>query len=218
MKINLKNIKASKNLNEIKKQLSTDISNKDIEFYFKNKNVIMLYKDLNKYNSIYEILPNEKDFKIILIETEPYKGHWVAILRYNDIIEQFDSYGLSIDEELDFIPPRKLRQLGQVDDLLTNLILDTMDDNDECIYNADDLQQDNPNISTCGRWCILRCLMLEQMNYTLKDFLEMINEEQEERDNIPLDVLVCQFIKSYDYDDEKNKDYLNFDFNKLDIN
>jgi hypothetical protein len=76
----------------LKTILSYSFSNQDIKNYLGNDTKIFEYKDLNNYNSIDEILPNEKDFCIILIETKQRSGHWTALMKYSGLLEFFDSY------------------------------------------------------------------------------------------------------------------------------
>ena len=65
------------------------------------------YKDLKNYTSIDELLPNDKDFAVLLYESQPNSGHWTALLKYDNDIELFDSYG-NTDEA------RNLRIQGNV--------------------------------------------------------------------------------------------------------
>ena len=47
-----------------------------------------------------------KDYLIILIETARNTGHYTTLLKYNDkCFEWFDSYGLKVDSEFEFISP-----------------------------------------------------------------------------------------------------------------
>ena len=72
-------------LEDIHETMYRNISDLDLKRYFPetgnpNDNVIK-YNELSEINSLNEILPNNKSFKIVLIEDSYNKGHWCAILR-----------------------------------------------------------------------------------------------------------------------------------------
>ena len=89
------------NINKIiKKPLSDD----DIKQILGKSCKIIMYPDLEKYNSIDLLLPSPNDFCIILLIEDQNKynisGHWVALLKYNGIYEFFDPYGNPPDFDL----------------------------------------------------------------------------------------------------------------------
>jgi hypothetical protein len=47
---------------------------------------IIPYSTLREYDTIEELLPDEKSFKILLLEEQPRRGHWVALYRDNETI------------------------------------------------------------------------------------------------------------------------------------
>ena len=52
----------------------------DIKHYFPGAKVIV-YNDLSKYGDITELLPTDRDFCFMLIESSENRGHWVALSR-----------------------------------------------------------------------------------------------------------------------------------------
>ena len=64
---------------------------------------IIKYSELSNYSCFSELLPNEQNFIVLLIEQKENSGHWVCIVRENDNIYLFDSYGSSLDRELGFV-------------------------------------------------------------------------------------------------------------------
>ena len=72
-------------------------------------------------------------------------GHWVALIRQGDHIEHFDSYGLRIDEELHLTHESKH---------LSNLLHGHIVKNDNV-----QLQEFKDDVNTCGRHCVVRCMM-----------------------------------------------------------
>jgi len=102
-------------MNEVLTRMRTNITDLDLERYFPetnhyNDNVIK-YSELANYKSIEELLPKDRSYKIVLIEQNYNSGHWTALLRYDDTIEWFDSYGVCPDGELKFINAVKRRLL-----------------------------------------------------------------------------------------------------------
>jgi hypothetical protein len=60
------------NINEVK---TNSMSNSLIEQYLKDPKIIR-YNDLKNYNSIEELLPNNKDYVILLYESLPNEGSY----------------------------------------------------------------------------------------------------------------------------------------------
>jgi hypothetical protein len=115
---------------------------------------IITYKDLYKYKSIKELLaPYGK--VAILFEIEPQYGHWTLLFkRPNEyVVEFFDSYGLVPDEELKFVPPKYQSMLRSNHTYLSKLILNSPY---QLEYNPYPFQSSEPNVTTCGRWILLR--------------------------------------------------------------
>jgi hypothetical protein len=66
------------------------------------------------------------------------------------MIEQFDSYGIPIEEQKAFVKPQLLDKNNHI----TRLLLDSPY---RVSYNEHEFQDyDDLNIATCGRWCGLR--------------------------------------------------------------
>lgn len=150
-------------LNELKNKA---LSSNDLLKLVDYKATIIRYGDLSTYRSIEDVL---KPFGsvFILYETKPNFGHWVEISYYNGNIEFFDSYGLGIDEQLNFISPEFRRQSNQDKPWLT-ILLKT------CLYtvthNSHQFQKFAKNVKSCGRYCALR-VVLKSM--PLKEFTDM---------------------------------------------
>jgi len=129
------------------------LSNTDLEDEMGYNIPIIKYDELKKYNNIDELLyPNNE--AIMLYETHPNVGHWVCIFkRNNNTISFFDSLGLKPDDQFHRICIKFRKNRGILLPYLTYLL-------SECPYNVEyneyPLQNDNPEIATCGRWCIER--------------------------------------------------------------
>jgi hypothetical protein len=69
----------NKELTEI---IEDPLDDAEIKYYLGQKAKILKYSELAKYKSIDELLPNEKDFAVLLYEESPNVGHWVCLLKY----------------------------------------------------------------------------------------------------------------------------------------
>ena len=158
---------------KIKEILGYCYSDSDIKHYLGKDAKVMKYAELNDYTSLSQLLPNPTDFAVILIETKRNNGHFCVLLRYNNIFEWFDPYGLKPDQELGFVSNIMRRILHEEDCPLTRLINDT---EFPVIYNDKALQSKKPFVSTCGRWACLRVLKLIRDGYDLKTFIAYLKE------------------------------------------
>jgi hypothetical protein len=156
---------------------------------------MILYSDLDKYQSIGQLLPRNNTFKIILIRDTPYSGHFVVILRYKKIIEWFDSYGFKPGDELDYMMVNN--KLDQTKSELINLLRDAQKKGFQIVYNNKDYQQystDYKTIAVCGRYCSLRIIMLLKYNYDLEQFNNFMDDLRR-RYKLNYDELVSLIIK-----------------------
>jgi len=183
-------------MDDVLKRMRTNITDLDLERYFPEtnhyKNNVIKYSDLANYKSIEELLPNDRSYKIILIEQNYNSGHWTCLLRYGNTIEWFDSYGLPVDGELKFINSVKRRLLGEGRKTLTELLSKVKDKN--IVYNKVKLQKLCNKSATCGRWVILRILMMKNFFYNLKEFQDFIKKYKKEIGFKDADELVAYWI------------------------
>jgi hypothetical protein len=126
---------------------------------------VMKYSKLSNYKTIEELLPENKTYCILLYEWSPNVGHWVALLRYNDQYEYFDSYGNKLDDPLNWVDLGIRKELDQNIPYLTNLLKGK-----KILVNKIKYQKEDPEIATCGRWCIFRILSNKNEDLNLKEF------------------------------------------------
>jgi len=157
----------------IRERLITPLSNGDVERYFGSgtESEILKYSDLDNYNTIDDLLPKPFDYRILLIETKQNVGHWVLILKYNNTIEYFNSYGVNADIQKNTLNRMMNRMLGQKEDYITKLLK-----NSKYKYTINNIpfQSKNPQIATCGRWCIIRILTAEKTGMNLPAFTSYV--------------------------------------------
>ena len=86
--------------NKYSKLLTISLSNTDIMKSLGKSCRIIEYSELEEYQNIEDLLSKPKDYVIILIETVGQNiGHWICLLRYQNTIEFFNSYGKPIDSQ-----------------------------------------------------------------------------------------------------------------------
>ena len=134
----------------LKDDLYYPLSDKDLQKLHSGK--FFIYNDLERINNIEDLFDN-RDICYILIETNrKNNGHYFCLIRRGNMIEQFDSYGIPIEEQKAFVKPELLDK----DNHITRLLLDSPY---MVSYNEHEFQDyDDLNIATCGRWCALRAI------------------------------------------------------------
>lgn len=138
----------------IKQCASSPYSEDDMRALCEGKVSVMSYGDAVGKASIDDVM-GQHGAAIILIETKPNYGHWVALIRVNaDTIEWFDSYGMAPDAELKMVPQSFRRRSAQDAPYLSQMIAASRYSN--VLYNKQKLQSTANSISTCGRWAALR--------------------------------------------------------------
>jgi hypothetical protein len=186
-----------KQIKKIKKELKRSMSNTDLVnvLYPFDKNVadkIIQYSELANYSDLKELLPNPNDFKIILVEDRPNRGHWTTIIRQNgNRIIYFDSYGEKVDGQFKYIPDNIERELGENIRYLSRLI-NTASPNDVIMHNIIQYQEDSPGITTCGRHCCAR-IIFSLLGYSNRDFIKKMNELQKSTGE-PFYVIISRMI------------------------
>lgn len=162
----------------IEKNIIESMTDFKIEDIVDDDDAVIMYSDLAKYKSIDKLLPDDRSFKIILIRENEYSGHWTCLLRYtldeHTVIEFFNSYGLFPSADLKFISSLQNVKLGQDSKHLNYLLQNALNQSYIVIYNKKVFQQWSNNkqaYNTCGRWCVIRILMMIQHNFSLADFI-----------------------------------------------
>lgn len=185
-------------IDEIKRRITDMISDDDIEKYLDKEGhqKIIKYSDIKNYRGIDDLLPKFNDYRIILIESEINSGHWIVILKYKinkkPVIEMFNSYGMKPGADLNFISRAMNVMLGQTKNDLDNL-LTSAEDKYEIIYNKKRFQSTKKGVNTCGRWCILRIIMMKHYGMDLYEFNNFIDTLKTKYDYEP-DIICCMLM------------------------
>jgi hypothetical protein len=155
--------------NDIEEVKEDALGDNIIRKYLPNARIIK-YSQLKNFNNIEELLPNEQSYCILLYESQPNSGHWTALMRIDDNIEYFDSYGNKPDFPLTWSKDIN-EALGQSIPYLSNLLDKTSRD---VYYNDFQYQKENKDVATCGRHCIFRILCLTRNFYDLKQYCNFL--------------------------------------------
>lgn len=186
-------------LAEIKSRLGYSLSDADLRAYLGDdvdKHIIK-YAELGNYRTIEDLLPSDRSFKIILVEAEQNRGHWICIMRYKDkfgedTIEFFNSYGNKPTSELNFVKSCVSFLLGQH----ANLLKDLLDRTDKrVIYNKKKFQKYSPKINTCGRHVVSRIVAMKNLMMDLEEYISYIEKAKTFYD-ADADIVVSIFIPS----------------------
>lgn len=150
-------------------------SDAEIKELCEQKVKIMTYTEVSSCHSIDEVIGKHGAAIILYLTGEDY-GHWVAVIRQsNEVIEFFDSYGLSPDHELFFVGDKKWKEktAQDVPYLLSLMMISPY----RIIFNQVQLQSKFKDVNTCGRWCALR-VIFSRYGIDLKSFQQLFLKQK----------------------------------------
>jgi len=162
---------------KLKEKEEKALSGSDILKLLNGKTRIIKYSELSKIDNINKLLFGFDSCVILILSKENY-GHWICIIRRNDVLEFFDSYGFFIDDPIYFKNNDKYfrKKYGQDYPHLTCLFLDASNEY-TITYNEIRFQKMKPNIATCGRHVCCR-IMYKNLNlYEYYNFLKSIDKD-----------------------------------------
>lgn len=137
-----------------------------------NKTNIIIYSDLENITDINEIL-EPYGACCILYQLEENIGHWCCLIKHSETeLEFFGSYGLKIDEQLNYSKYNLRRHNGVLTPHLSILIEHS---NYKVISNTVQLQKYKNHINTCGRWSGMR---IRFRDVSIKRFIELFTKNQ----------------------------------------
>jgi hypothetical protein len=171
-------------MNKIKKVKEDAMSDKLIRQYLPNCKILK-YNQFKNYKNLDQIIPNNKDYIIILYETSPNSGHWCCLMNCKGNYEYFDSYGKEPSQPLSWNTPTINHMLGQ-DKPYLNYLIDSS--HPDTFYNDIEYQSTKNDINTCGRHCIFRILCMIKKDFNLKQYYKFMkslkNKSNEQYDTI----------------------------------
>lgn len=185
---------------EVEARISKPMTDADLEKYSGvHPEDIIKYSDLKDYPTITDLLPEKKDFRIILIEDTYNSGHWVGIFRNGQEIEYFNSYGAKWDYDWKFINRMIRTILGENTNEMTRLMEQAEKDGFKTSYNKYRFQKLGSQIQTCGRWVIFRIEMFK-MGYNNEEFKQVVdkmkaNLDEKSGGDVSNDFVVANYIR-----------------------
>ena len=189
-KINIQKLGGFKE--EIKEVIEDPLDDSEIRDYLPDAK-ILTYPELSKYRNINELLPENKDYAIILYLDEPNKGHWTAVLKYDNKIEMFDPYGVKeIDEELKWVPCAQRIKLKTAIPYMTRLF-NSIKLPQKGILSTFEYQDDKTSVASCGRHTVYRILKLLDDDMDIEQYYNHMKNLRK-KFNITYDQIVSTYV------------------------
>ena len=181
-------------LDYYKNKLSEMIGSEDFPRFFINfdNDKIMKYSALENYDSIEELLPEQFDYRFILIENKLNSGHWTVLCRYKNNIYYFDSYGVKVDGQWKYIPNFIRIALNQDSNDLTKLLNKAKKEGFKVESNKVKYQSDADGVNTCGRYCIMVVKLVEK-GFNMEE-IEKVLDNGCEKYHCNYDILMCRYF------------------------
>ena len=127
--------------------------------------------DLDKYQTLEQLLPRSVDSLVLLCEARKDRGRWVCVRRYDNEFEFFDPYGFYPGKELLWTPVKLRHMLDQAEPYLTVLI--NRSDKDT-VYSAVKYQEMNSKVNTCGSHVCHRIYRMLYNHMNLQQYFEFM--------------------------------------------
>ena len=191
-KVNIKKIGGFKE--EIEEVMEEPLDDAEIRFYLPDAKILK-YSELAKYRNINELLPENTDYAIILYLDEENKGHWTAVLKYDNKIEMFDPYGVKhLDQQLQWVPCAQRIKLKVAIPYMTRLF-NTIKSPQKGILSTFEYQDEKNNINSCGRHCVYRIIKLLKNHMDIEQYYKHMKELRKKY-NLTYDEIVSTYINS----------------------
>ena len=148
----------NKEIKEIKKISKQALDSSDIRKILGRYTKILTYNDLPKFKNIDDLLQDKYDYCIILIEFEYQFGHWIGIIKNDDVYEIFDSKGKNPDNYLN-------------KNYISTILI-----NKKKFINNVVFQSNKAEVATCGHHIVHRIYQFKESKMTLQDYVVYMND------------------------------------------
>ena len=155
----------------VRKLTHKALSDSDIRKIWGQDTKVIKYSELASLNSLHELLPRLVDYRIITYEDSPIRGHQVGLIKYNDVFEHVDTYGIKPDKELQRFNMKKRLMLKHATPYLSNFL-----DDERYMYNSVRYQETEGAVNTCGSHVVNRIYRLKHYNMDLDARKEFMRE------------------------------------------
>lgn len=186
---------------ELRKIIDDPMSDYDIRLYLGKNAKIITYDELKNYKTIDDIMPNHKDFVVILFreDTEGH-NHWIGMTKdkSKNAVYHFCSYGSYPDEYLfTWINCKMRKKLGEDRAYMTDLL-------NSCVYDVfyNDIKyqlmeyKGDDNIATCGRHLTNFIINFIDNGMDLKKYYEYMRGLQQKQKKT-YDAIVSELVDVY---------------------
>ena len=154
------------------------LSDSDINYILEPDTKVQPYRVLDDMSHIDQVFDNLGRAVLLYSTTGDNEGHWVGLIKRQNKIEFFDSYGFKPDvqqfklgENIDNV------RYEQHDNDLTRLLRESKY---KVYYNTHAFQDfSKPKVATCGRWVALRLYYYKK---TLQSFYNMVTKSGQNPD------------------------------------
>jgi hypothetical protein len=175
---------------DIVKLIHRALSDEDIRRILGGRCKILKYGELSKFGELDDLLPDLLDYAIVLYEEKENSGHWVGLLKYNNLFEFFDSYGLIPDKELSWVGLKTRRTLNEATPYLSIPLK-----KEHYVYNHVKYQDLDNYVNTCGSHVCHRIYRLIHDNVDQVAYHKYMKGTREDT-NSNFDVTVTIVVKS----------------------
>ena len=165
--------------------MNISLSSSNILKLMNNKCNLVQYSDLHNIPTIDVLLGPHKKC-VLLYQTSHNYGHWCCVWEHNDIIFFYDSYGSKPDTQLNFVPPDLKDELNSNHNYLIKLMYES---GKKVEFNQYQFQKREPDVATCGRWCVNRLRFPE---ISIDEYHDIFKMSSKYIDN---DQLICYLVR-----------------------
>ena len=143
------------------------LSDSDIER--KLGNCVMMYQELEDYETIEDVLPEIGSYKVLLVRRTPNSGHWVTIFRHADAYYFVNPYGFAYDKQERIVLSAETNdRLNSQADELSRLF-----QGKKVVSSMVKFQ--SPTSEVCGRYAIL-FIYLFSLGFSMKKVQSMLKK------------------------------------------
>ena len=164
-------------------KLQIPLSNEDIQAHLGSQQIAK-YSDLKNYKDLYHLMPLKKDYKIILLEAEENRGHWVVIIRQGKKFYYVNSHGNKYDSK-SYLSKMILKILKQDKNEIQRLISAT--GLKGIWWNRIKMQGDS---QACGRFVVFMVIM-SNLDYTPPQAVDFLTRHKGSK---TYDQLICDLV------------------------
>lgn len=157
-------------MDKLRKLKSKALSESEILHLIDGKANVITYTELEDIDNLDEALGKHGAFVLLYQTLNKNYGHWTCVFKMNkNSVYFFDSYGLLIDDEMDFVPEAFKESNYKDYRHLTKLLYDS---GYKVYYNEYPFQAESTNetVNTCGRWVSVRLTLRDMAE---KDFAKL---------------------------------------------